>query len=174
MPSGSITSIYLPLRKIPQPTLAIAVGAGIVIAGLFVANQTFSQASGIFQNRHANILSRSQSAQKVSLAVPNMVASEGAPVQSVEVHIANNGLVFLRQGMITALSGGSFTVQMSWGSSQFSWMVRTNSSTQFLNGSGEQLLPQDMHVGDYVTVTGTLDRRSSQPTITAQYVRDSS
>lgn len=92
-----------------------------------------------------------------------------APVR--EMNIANNGLVLLRGATVTANSGGTLRVGMTWGAAEFTWKVETDSGTQFMTKSGEKLTVEDISVGDVITVTGTLKGSGSEPFVVADYVR---
>ncbi len=88
-----------------------------------------------------------------------------------EVHIANNGLVLLRGAHVLSVSGSVIRVGMMWGSSEFKWIVQTDYSTKFLNTGGEKVSETDIHIGDIVTVTGTILRNGSEPVVDADVVR---
>jgi hypothetical protein len=113
--------------------------------------------------------------------VPTYVASAASTTAPLEVHIANNGLVLLRNAQVIAINGDTLTVSTAWGSTNFRWLVRTNSSTyethhfgtDFLTRDGQTLSIQDIAVGDVVIVTGMLDSTTQEPTLNADVVRTS-
>ena len=98
----------------------------------------------------------------------------------MEVHIANDGLILLRSARVSAVSGTTITVNTAWGKTNLTWIVRTNASnyetrafgTRFINRSGQALSLQAVHVGDLVTITGTLDATAEEPTLDADSVRN--
>ena len=105
-------------------------------------------------------------------------ASGGSP--SLEVHIANNGLVLLRAAKVVSVNGSTLTLSTAWGSSNFIWTVRTtvsssgkhNYGTQFLDLNGNAEAPGTIAAGDLVTVTGPLDTNAKGPTLDADTVRN--
>jgi hypothetical protein len=121
---------------------------------------------------------------------PHKVAAEGArlapavttgvPLFPLEMHIANNGLVLLRSARVVAVHGTTIAVSTAWGSTDFRWIVLTDASsyethnfgTRFLNRDGQEISPQDVHAGDYVTITGMLDASAQEPTLNADSVRN--
>ena len=177
MPIGNTTTgaLLVPIRAIRNVSghaIAIACGVSLILAGLFIAYITLSSSS-IFYYRTTSDAPQTQAAQKVYLATP-AAASLSHEDQTLELHIANNGLVLLRGARVVSTSGNTMSVKIAWGSEEFSWIIRGNSDTRFLNSEGEHIKSSDIRVGDYVVVTGNLDTIASQPTVVAQYVRAAS
>lgn len=98
-------------------------------------------------------------------------ASTPGETPILEVHIANNGLTLLRGARVLSISGSNIRVGMTWGSSNFSWMVQADHATKFLNAKGEKETAANIHIGDIVTVTGTIVRSGAEPTVNADVVR---
>jgi hypothetical protein len=106
------------------------------------------------------------------------VAAARAP-RPLELHIAENGLILLRSARITAINGSALTLSTVWGSTQFTWVAQTdamhyetrNFGTKFLNREGKAAALSNFHIGDLVTVTGTLDPDATEPTLKADTVR---
>ena len=117
-------------------------------------------------------------AQSTTTPVP--AVATGVPLFPLEMHIASNGLILLRSAQVAAVHGTTITVSTAWGSTDLRWIVLTDASsyethnfgTRFLNRRGQEMSPQDVHVGDYVTITGMLDTAAQQPTLTADSVRN--
>ncbi len=89
----------------------------------------------------------------------------------LEVHIAANGLVLLRGARVLSVSGSTLRVGMTWGSSDFTWLIQTTSATKFLNAHGEPETASSLRIGDIVTVTGKVARGGGEPLINAEFVR---
>lgn len=106
------------------------------------------------------------------------VVAAGVPT-FLEMHIANNGLVLLRSARVVATNGATLTVSTTWGSTDFTWTVRTDSSkyetrnfgTRFYNYDGKATSVNGIRVGDLITVTGMLDPEAKDPTLEADSVR---
>ena len=103
--------------------------------------------------------------------IPAMAIPVAAPLVR-EVHVANNGLVLLRGARVLSISGLYMRVAMVWGVMDFTWMVLTDEKTKFLTREGLERSPEEIRVGDIVTVTGTLGKKGSKPTIHAKVIRD--
>ncbi len=113
------------------------------------------------------------------------VKAEGAKVSPsgstviLEVHIANNGMVFLQGARVLSVSGPIFTVATSWNKIQLKWTVQTNESyygprhfgTDFLDTKGNILSIADIHEGSIVTVNGMLEASYAEPTVKADVIR---
>lgn len=91
----------------------------------------------------------------------------------LEMHIANDGLVFMRGARVTSVSGKSIVVAIAWGSMGTSWVVHTNDATHFATRGGDKIALSKINIGDSLTVTGNLNQGASQPTIEASAVRRS-
>jgi hypothetical protein len=104
-------------------------------------------------------------------------ASGGKP--SMEVHIANNGLILLRSAKIVSINGATLTLSTAWGSSVFLWNVRTNANsygthnygTKFIDLNGNPIAVENVQAGNLVTITGMLDQNAQEPTLDADMVR---
>lgn len=89
-----------------------------------------------------------------------------------EVHIANNGLVLLRGARVVSISGRLLQVAIAWNSTDFIWLVQTSAATKFLTPDSAEQPLDSLHVGDVVSITGTLSPRGAWPTIDAKFVRE--
>ena len=159
----------------PSRTLLIAASVSIAVvifAGLFFyharAQFATSRPSGgaVMEPSSGKVYLSSQAA-----AAASAVATDRRP-PTLEMHIANNGLVLLEGARVTSLSGSRLRVEMAWGSGAFSWVVKTNSRTKFFAPNGEKIALEDIRVGDTLTVTGMLTEGGTEPTMDAAFVRE--
>jgi hypothetical protein len=138
----------------------------LAILGLF-----FAAGAGAF----AFSLARITPASAQALSAP-AVATD---VRPLELHIAQNGLILLRSAKIVSIHGSALTLATNWGSTEFTWVARTNSTQYDAHSFGTKLLARDgstvgfndFQIGDLVTVTGTLDGAATEPTIEADSIR---
>ena len=112
--------------------------------------------------------------------IASTVPPEGnTPLRPLEMHIANNGLVLLRSAKVVSVQGDTITVSTAWGSADFTWTVRTDTShfetrsfgTRFIDRDGKKGSLGGVKVGSVVTITGALDPSAGEPTIDADSVR---
>ncbi len=116
-------------------------------------------------------ISSTASRSGVQVAEAAVVSLKFAPM--LEVHIANNGVVLLRDARVVSQDGDNLHVVMSWGVADFTWLVQTSPTlnTSFLRVMGEKGALTDIHVGDLLTITGKLVYGGTEPTISAQIIR---
>lgn len=96
-----------------------------------------------------------------------------------EMLVSSSGLVSLRSAKIVDIEGATLIVSVDWGSTGFTWTVLTDAykyetrhfGTRFLDSAGERISPSSVHIGDLVTVSGTLDAEAPVPTLRADTVR---
>jgi len=99
----------------------------------------------------------------------------------LEIHVANNGLVFLQGAKIVSIDGTTITASIEWNKMNFLWKIKTNGTkygkryfgTQFIDSKGEHIAVEDLLVGETLTVSGTLDTNASIMTVDAQVIRPS-
>ena len=97
----------------------------------------------------------------------------------LEVHLANNGMVYLRGAKVESISGTTLTVSTSWNAVKMLWTVRTDESyygkrhfgTNFLDSKGKTFALADLRQGNVVNISGTLDPTHATPTVKADAVR---
>ncbi|HEY4509011.1 MAG TPA: hypothetical protein VJC13_01860 [Candidatus Paceibacterota bacterium] len=97
----------------------------------------------------------------------------------LEVHIANNGMVYLQGARVLAVSGTTVLVSTSWNHMEFKWTIQTNASnygkrhfgTSFLDSKGKSGTLNDIRVGDFISINGLLDMNSSEVVVKADVVR---
>lgn len=105
------------------------------------------------------------------LCAGTIAYAESAP--NLEVHIANNGFVLIRNATITSIAGSTITAEIAWGSSTLTWAVQTDGKTEFVQSDGEKGTLSGLKEGDMITITGELDPTVSEPTVIAETVRKS-
>lgn len=91
---------------------------------------------------------------------------------TLEVHIGNNGGVLVRGARVTSVSGSSITATTAWGSTNMTWTIRTDGTTQFLGRNGETITASTIVTGDYVSFAGTINSSFASPTVDAKVVKD--
>ncbi len=157
----------LPIFSQRAYTIAAISAAAAVLAGLL-----FYQASTPLARALDSNSPKTDSANTVYLS-PDGAATTTAAQQNppVEVHIAANGLTLLRGVRVLSVSGNTIKVGMTWGSSDFTWLVQTDFSTKFVNAEGEKESSANIHIGDTVTVTGKIARGGGTPVVDADIVR---
>jgi hypothetical protein len=112
-------------------------------------------------------------APRSGVQVAEAAAASVKPAPMLEVHIANNGAVLLRDARVVSIDGDNLRVAMSWEVADFIWLVQTSPTlnTSFLRVKGEKGALIDIRVGDFITITGKLVSSGGEPTITAQIIR---
>lgn len=117
-------------------------------------------------------------AARESVEVANTAAAS-KHLRPLEMHIANNGLILLRSARVVAVDGKTITVSTTWGSAEFIWLIRTNATrfesrdfgTRFIGRDNQKSTLGEVRVGTLVTVNGTLDSTTKEPTIDADAFR---
>ena len=115
--------------------------------------------------------------ETVKAQVVDWVPHTGKSV--LEVHIANNGMVFLQGARVESISGTTIVVSTSWNSIKLLWTIHTNASyfgprnlgTEFLDSKGKRIYIGDIREGNLVSVSGTFDISRSELTLKADTVR---
>jgi hypothetical protein len=142
--------------KIPAIFAGVVLLAGVSVFGL----------NGLMSNK-----SKVSSAPVASAMAVSSLATSTIPTM-LEVHIANNGLVFVRGAQVTSISDGVIRTSMFWGSTDFVWVVKTSGVTKFINQQGQKQNISDVKVGDIVTITGKLASDNDKFIINAEFVRE--
>ncbi len=159
----------IPLQILSQRTFVVAaIAATVALAGgllLFRGSLPLAQAFA------PATPATSHNTVYLSGAAASSSASTAEPVR--EVHIANNGLTLLRGARVLSVSGNTFVLGMTWGPSEFTWVVQTTYSTKFFNQDGEKESVANVHTGDIVTITGKISQGGVKPYISADIVRKS-
>jgi len=97
----------------------------------------------------------------------------------MEVHIANNGMVFLQGARVESISGTTIVVSTSWNTTKLQWTIYTNGSnygsrqfgTSFLDPKGDSITIKNINVGSIVSVNGTFNMSFVEPTVKADVIR---
>jgi hypothetical protein len=139
--------------------VVLAVSAGVVL----LLGMAMFFVRGLGASKFSN------NSTPVALAVAP--SSSTAPAM-LEVHIANNGMIFVHGAKVTAISGDTIQTTMSWNSTNFNWVVQTTGMTKFFNRLGQKQYISDIKEGDVITVTGKLASQVNQFTINADFVRE--
>src|SRR3989344_3016317 len=125
----------------PRRTLVLVVSVSIAVAvftGLFFyqARAQFAAPSSlggaVMNPSSGKVYLNAQ----VAAAATAMTGAQRAP--TLELHIANNGLVLLEGARVVSLSGGRIRVEMAWGAASFTWVTNTNSNTKYFSSNGEK------------------------------------
>ncbi len=141
-------------------------------AALFVTSAFFGIAVGAF----ALSMAAARPAFAGVEAPVSMVAEQSS---MVEMHIAPTGLVLLRNAQVQSVSSSQLLVRTLWGGADFTWLVTTNGQdygarhfgTRVLNHDGKTISLANVHVGDTITINGTLQSDTSQLTVEASTIR---
>lgn len=107
-------------------------------------------------------------------AAASLVAVPATPgrVPLSELHIANDGMIFLRDATVVSTAPGLLQVSATWSGVAFNWVVKTDENTKFVSADGQPETLGAIEDGDLVTVTGQLTGGGAEPTIAAQFVRE--
>lgn len=109
--------------------------------------------------------------------------SEGQTIENrksiIEVHIANNGMVYLQGAVVESVSGSKLVVSTTWNNTKLEWGVNTNGSdygkrhfgTQFSDSKGEKLTIADIRVGSVISVNGIFETGDVGLTVKADFIR---
>lgn len=90
----------------------------------------------------------------------------------VEVAIGTNGGALVRGAKVTSVSGSTINATTNYGSSQLSWIVKTDGNTEFTANKGGATGLAQIAVGDIVSFRGTIDQAQSGLTVNAGIVKD--
>ncbi|MDP3986259.1 MAG: hypothetical protein U1C53_02030 [Candidatus Veblenbacteria bacterium] len=100
-----------------------------------------------------------------------------APRQQIKIN--SDGKVQLDGMKVTAVSpvaAGSIpltvTTTATWGSTVFTWTIKTSNSTKFVSRPRADAASGDIRVGNLLSVQGTLDTTVSQPTVNASWIKN--
>lgn len=99
----------------------------------------------------------------------------------IEVHIANDGLVFLQGARVESVSKQTIIVSTSWKATELLWTINTNGSdyggrhfgTDYFDSKGNRIKMKDIRVGEIVLISGIFDVNQIVPTIKANVIRTS-
>ncbi len=158
----TVSTVAVP-RSYGPSRAALALGASgvvLVAASLFV----YLSYENVVYASAAPVLSSDSSGENAMLA--------SAPMVTHQMTIGNNGIVYLQNATLEAISGESATIESSWGAESFSWHGEITSATKVFAGDGSAAALSDLEPGQLVTVTGQIDTSSATPAIEVQFIRE--
>ena len=114
---------------------------------------------------------------QVTLQPARVSQVKKAPI--FEIHVANNGMVYIQGAHVESVSGTNIKISTSWNTVKMSWTIRTNETyygprhfgTSFLDQKGSRLAIGDIQVGDVVAVNGMFEAGQSELVVKADTVR---
>ncbi len=112
----------------------------------------------------------------LGLAAPGLALAEGngqgGPEGSgVEVHITGNGNALVRGAKVVSVSGTDVSATTAFGPSTLSWIIHTDTSTQFVRRFGGASSVAEITAGDTISFSGPL-ATSSGLVVNAKIVKD--
>ncbi len=161
-------SIALPRIVLQSPPLRIA--AFVVAASLMITGMSLFEASAPATSLQYVARAGGASAATASTAFSTSTTPAHTPMH--EVHIANNGLMFVRGATVTSIDHTAIVVSIVWSGATFNWQINTDSNTKFITTTGEKGTLSTIQAGDYIDVTGMLTQGGTTPTIAAQFIRE--
>lgn len=90
----------------------------------------------------------------------------------VEVNIGANGNALVRGAKVTSVSGSQVNANTSLGSSVLSWVVKTDSNTDFSSHKNGTSGLANIAVGDTISFRGTIDQAIAGLTVNAKQLKD--
>ena len=90
----------------------------------------------------------------------------------ISVSIDATGRALVRGAEITNISGSTLTAKMGWGNTALTWTVVTNGDTDVIANNGQGAALGDLHVGDSVSFSGSIDQSAGAFTVRADTVRN--
>lgn len=96
-------------------------------------------------------------------------AAAHSPLKALgpSVAIGENGGALVRGAEVTSISNGTITAKTAWDDASITWSVDTDSSTQYLGDTTNEL--SDIEVGDEISFSGVL---TSSSTVDASVIRE--
>ncbi len=93
----------------------------------------------------------------LSAATINTDAIFQSNSQQTEIYVSRDGLVVISGAKVMQLAGRSFYTRLYWGNSFVRLLVKSTPSTSVLRGTGEATTYEEIKVGDYLNMQGTLE-----------------
>lgn len=90
----------------------------------------------------------------------------------VSVDVGANGAALVRGAEVTAVSDSEVKAETSWGGAVLSWVVKTDSNTEYLGTNGTSVARNEITVGDTISFRGVIDQALSGLTVKAKVVKD--
>ncbi len=91
---------------------------------------------------------------------------------AAEMHVTKDGQVSVEGAKIIQFAGSTIYASTKWNDITVRWTIKTNPKTIFLRRFGETTSIDELSLGDYLVVNGTMDGGSESIIITASKVRD--
>lgn len=91
---------------------------------------------------------------RVVAAAEGSITDQKQP--QLELHIANNGLVYMQGARVISISRTTLVVASEWDAGAFRWSVETDGKTRVVLADGEKGDFSDVRVGAYVNINGLL------------------
>jgi hypothetical protein len=93
---------------------------------------------------------------------------------NTEVSITSDGSATIFGAKVMQLAGGTFFMRMYWGEAYVRFVVKTNSKTKILRGTGEATNISEIKEGDTLDIRGVLESGSDTLNIIAGSIKNSS
>ncbi len=91
---------------------------------------------------------------------------------TLEVHVNDNGTVTVHGARVEQLAGSTLFAKVYWGVSFIRLTVRTNNNTIFEKRFGQNMAVNEISIGDFISVHGTLFEGSNSLDVVATKVKD--
>jgi len=161
--------LFINFRFPPRLVLAAVVGSvSVLLAGLFVY-EVFAQP---LPTAHSTAPAAAPAGTVYLSPSAQAAAAPQTTAPLIEVHIANNGLTYIRGAHVVSISGSTIRTEVTLGAGTFVWSIETSYNTQFYAQSGAKIALSDITPGDYLTVTGKLSSAGDSPTVSADIIRN--
>jgi len=99
-------------------------------------------------------------------------AGPGSVGSKLEVAISDNGRVIVRGAEVTEISGDVIRARTEWGTTALTWIIDTDTDTDFVEKGGSGSALANVSVGDYVSFSGQIDESGSALTVDADAVKN--
>lgn len=95
------------------------------------------------------------------LAAPALVSADSGKLypplpQSPTVTIGQKGNILVRGATVSAVNDASITATTAWGNHVSSWVIKTDTDTKYIDGSGDTASRASFSLGSLVSFTGAL------------------
>jgi hypothetical protein len=108
------------------------------------------------------------------IAIFVFLLSFGVTHANSEVHITTDGKASVSGVKIMQLAGSTFFTRLYWGNAYVRMLVKTNTKTKFLRGTGEATTISEIKVGDSLEMTGELESGTDTLVLVANTIKNSS
>lgn len=92
--------------------------------------------------------------------------------QQTEIYVSKDGSVVISGAKVMQLAGRSFYTRLYWGNSFVRLLVKSTSATSVLRGTGEATTYEEIKVGDYLNMQGTLESGAEALVLVPTLIRD--